>query len=138
MKPTQCNSAGGISDKRFTGAAEDKGEKIEKFKALRRLAWVLSLPLGLIKAGRKSNRRRGDAEARGGIAFSPQASFPHLISASPRFLFDFGHFNFSVRLNPNKMPQSLLIPLLSKSIRRRWINWWWWLCGRWRHGQRIE
>ena len=57
------------------------------YSALRRFVWVFSPSLGLIKAGRKSNRRRGNAEVRGGkCSFSSASIFPSSdlrASASP-------------------------------------------------------
>ncbi len=55
--------------------------------APQRLMWVYYQSFGLIKAGRKSNKRRGDAEVRGGkCSFSPAGIFPSSdlrVSASP-------------------------------------------------------
>jgi hypothetical protein len=43
--------------------------------ALRRFAWFFSELFGLIKSGSQSNRRRGDAEVRGGKESFFLASF---------------------------------------------------------------
>ncbi len=62
--------------------------------ALRCFVWVFSQYLGLIKARRKSNRRRGDAEVRGGKgSFSLAGILPSSdlrVSAPPVRCFFFG------------------------------------------------
>ncbi len=83
---------------------------IVKKEALRRFISVFSYSERHIKAEKKSNRRRGDAEVRGGKgSFFPTNIFPSSdlrVSASPRLLFDYFFFGYPRRWNPEETPQS--------------------------------